>query len=132
MPQFIKHHAFDTVLVLGILSAVTGCTNADTKPKPPAKQTTEKFDDGKVSKIAVLNSGDVFLDGRQIPVEDVENEISKLGNSIEGFWYHRESPDAAEPHPNAMKVIEILAARRLPIAFYLDREFTQRMKFKAK
>jgi hypothetical protein len=68
------------------------------------------------------------VNAEAVSIDSLATKLDALGD-IQEVWYHRESPDAAEPHENAMKVIEEIAKRRLPIAMYLDRDFTKRATF---
>jgi hypothetical protein len=81
-----------------------------------------------VVKIAVLTDGTVLVNSEPVAIDSLAAKLDSSGE-IKEFWYHREGPEDADPHENAMKVVEEMAKRRLPIAFYLDRGFTQRAKF---
>jgi len=89
--------------------------------------TSDGQNDGVV-KIAVLTDGSVIVDSETVPIESLASKLDSLGD-IQEIWYYRESPEAAEPHENALTVIAEIANRRLPIAMYLDQDFTQRATF---
>ena len=122
-----------TLAVLLLLSLVTvGCTDPkmQSEPSDPVPQSNTNSDgqnDGVV-KIAVLTDGTVIVNSEIVPIESLASKLNTIGD-IKVIWYHREAPDAAEPHENAMKTIAEIANRKLPIAMYLDRGFTQRATF---
>ena len=76
----------------------------------------------------VMIDGTILVNADSVSVDSLATKLDSLGEITE-VWYHRESPDAAEPHENAMKAIAEIANRKLPIAMYLDSEFTQRASF---
>ena len=128
-----KMKYFKTLAVLLLLSLVTvGCTDPkmQSEPSDPVPQSNTNSDgqnDGVV-KIAVLTDGTVIVNSEIVPIESLASKLNTIGD-IKVIWYHREAPDAAEPHENAMKTISEIANRKLPIAMYLDRGFTQRATF---
>lgn len=122
-----------TVAAFLLVSVVTtGCTDPkmQSKPSNPAVESSTNADgqtDGVV-KIAVLTDGTVIVNSETVPIDSLASKLDSIGD-IEEIWYHREAPDAAEPHENAMKAIAEIANRKLPIAMYLDRNFTKRATF---
>ena len=128
-----KMKYFKTLAVLLLLSLVTvGCTDPkmQSEPSDPVPQSNTNSDgqnDGVV-KIAILTDGTVIVNSEIVPIESLASKLNTIGD-IKVIWYHREAPDAAEPHENAMKTIAEIANRKLPIAMYLDRGFTQRATF---
>ena len=128
-----KMKYFKTLAVLLLLSLVTvGCTDPkmQSEPSDPVPQSNTNSDgqnDGVV-KIAVLTDGTVIVNSEVVPIESLASKLNTIGD-IKVIWYYREAPDAAEPHENAMKTIAEIANRKLPIAMYLDRGFTQRATF---
>ncbi|TWT77580.1 hypothetical protein [Neorhodopirellula pilleata] len=122
-----------TLAVLLLVSLVTaGCADPkmQSEPSDPVSQSQTNPDgqnDGVV-KIAVLTDGTVIVNSETVPIESLASKLDSISD-IKEIWYHREAPDAAEPHENAMKAIAEIANRKLPIAMYLDRDFTQRATF---
>ncbi len=68
----------------------------------------------KILKVKVLDGGDITADGQPVTPEQLATKLAELKQVGGSVWYHRESP-AGEPHPNAMKVIALVTANRLPI-----------------
>ena len=75
-----------------------------------------------------MTDGTVYVNSEIVSIDSLAAKLDSL-EDIQVVWYHRESPDAAEPHRNAMKVIDEIANRKLSIAMYLDRGFTKRATF---
>jgi len=127
----VKHLVSIAVLLLVPL-VTAGCTDPKTQseqtnPMPQSNTTSAGQTDGVV-KVAVLTDGTVIVNAETVPIDSLASKLDSLGD-IKEIWYHREAPDAAGPHENAMKTIEELANRKRPIAMYLDRAFTQRATF---
>jgi len=112
------------LLLFLVLSA--GCTDA-TDPETQgaaAIPANDETDPAGVVKIAVMTDGTVEVNSEAVPIDSLSTMLDTLGD-IQEVWYYRESPEAAEPHENAIKVIDEIADRKLPIAFYVDRDFTE-------
>lgn len=89
-------------------------------------QSSDPTNSDGVVKIAIMADGIVYLNSKTVPIHSLSSELDEIGE-INEIWYHREAPEAAEPHENAMKAIAEIANRKLPIAMYVDREFKQRV-----
>ena len=92
---------------VGSLALISvGCSNSENLPNQDISNTQP--DTGtelpSVVKIAVMSDGNVFVNSEAVPIESLGSKLDACGN-IKEVWYHREAPDAAEPHENAMKVI---------------------------
>src|SRR5438874_4865967 len=70
----------------------------------------------KVLKIAITASGQISADGRPITIEALIPILRELAKNKGEVWYYREAPEA-DPHPNAMKVLEAIVDQGLPILF---------------
>ena len=71
-------------------------------------------DSRKILKIAITASGQITADGRPTTVEALIPILHQLARDNGGVWYYREAPEA-DPHPNAMKVLEAIVDQNLPI-----------------
>jgi hypothetical protein len=127
------HNLARRVAILTYLMLLpSGCSdqNMSSDSTTPATQSISGADiqSGGVVKIAVLTDGTVIVNAETVPIESLASKLDSIG-AIKEIWYHREAPDAAEPHENAMKAIAEIANRKRPIAMYLDRGFTKRWNF---
>jgi hypothetical protein len=68
----------------------------------------------KVLKIAITASGQISADGYPITIEALIPILRELAKNKGEVWYYREAPEA-DPHPNAMKVLEAIADCSLPV-----------------
>jgi hypothetical protein len=68
----------------------------------------------KVLKIAITARGKIIADGRPITIEALIPILRELAKNKGEVWYYREAPEA-DPHPNAMKVLEAIADCNLPV-----------------
>jgi biopolymer transport protein ExbD len=67
----------------------------------------------KSLKIAVTASGQISADSRPITIEALIPILRELAKNKGEVWYYREAPEA-DPHPNAMKVLEAIGDCNLP------------------
>jgi biopolymer transport protein ExbD len=121
---------YAALFVVSLLAA--GCADSEIQSEAstqlPDSNTTASAQNEGIVKITVQTDGTVIVNSETVPIDSLASKLDSIGD-IKEFWYFREAPDAAEPHENALKVITEIANRRLPIALFLDREFTQRATF---
>jgi biopolymer transport protein ExbD len=82
---------------------------ATTQPTDPTPVSND------ILKIAVTRDGSISYNGTPATLEQLDVALGYLADSRGSVWYYREA-GADEPHPNAMKVIEAIAKRGLPIS----------------
>jgi biopolymer transport protein ExbD len=116
------------VVLVALLAVSSGCGDSGKSPDSSNPATQSSSNTEGVVKIAVLTDGTVFVNSESVAIDSLASKLDSIGE-IKEIWYHREAPDAGEPHENAMKAIAEIANRKLPIAMYLDRDFTQRANF---
>lgn len=128
----MHNFSFLHVALMGLLTLSSGCGDSNKSPDSSNPVTQSSTITGGntegVVKIAVLTDGTVLVNSEPVAIDSLSSKLDSIGD-IKEIWYHREAPDAAEPHENAMKAIAEIANRKLPIAMYLDRDFTQRANF---
>jgi biopolymer transport protein ExbD len=73
-------------------------------------------DSRKVLKIAITASGQITADGRLTTIDALVPMLRELAKNKGEVWYYREAPEA-DPHPNAMKILEAIVDQGLPILF---------------
>jgi hypothetical protein len=76
-----------------------------------------------VLKVSVTASGEITANGRPVTLEQLTAKFSKSQKAGGSVWYHREN-SRGEPHPNAMKVIELAAKNNLPIRLSSKPDFS--------
>jgi hypothetical protein len=76
-----------------------------------------------VIKVKVTAGGEITADGQPITSEQLAAKFADLKKAGGLVWYHRENP-AGEPHPNAMKVIELVAENKLPVKLSAKPDFS--------
>ncbi len=115
------------------VAVLLGCSDTPSYvPSSSAGANSQPSDrtnlDGVV-KIAVMADGIIYVNSETVPIHSLSSKLDEIAD-IKEIWYHREAPDAAEPHENAMKAIAEIANRKHPIAMYVDREFQQRVNLR--
>jgi biopolymer transport protein ExbD len=85
---------------------VVGCgqSTQQTPPKPS----------GEMLRVHVTAAGAITADGREVSLEDLKKEFARLAAAGGSMLYTRDNP-TADPHPDAMKVIQAAADANLPI-----------------
>jgi hypothetical protein len=74
-------------------------------------------------KISVLSSGAVFLNGKSISVKALGETLQSAKGNNGQVWYYRENAGAVPP-PQAMEVIKLVLANKLPISFSSKPDFS--------
>lgn len=99
---------FATVFATIFLTAfLTGCSSNQTA-KPV--QTNTPY-----VKVFISKSGEITVDGKAATLDEVRRSFSSLKQKKGVVLYARESVEDNEPHPNAMRVIELVTQDSLAI-----------------
>lgn len=103
---------------------VTGCQR-DPTASPSGRTQGEKpaAQGNRVIKVKVTTGGDITADGQPVTLEQLARKFADLKKADGEVWYHRDNP-TGEPHPNAMKVIELVAENSLPVKLSSRPDFT--------
>jgi hypothetical protein len=109
--------------VVGLL--LVGCRPEPAGPSASNRQQEERaaVHVSKIIKIKVTAGGDITADGQPLTLEQLATKLSELKRDRGGVWYYRESPEG-EPHPNAMKVVELVAENKLPVRLAVKPDFS--------
>lgn len=70
------------------------------------------------------------MNGKATQVKDIRRELAAVAGNNSVVCLHRENPQAAEPHPNMLKVLDAVIERKLSVAFFWDASFQKRVSFK--
>jgi hypothetical protein len=73
--------------------------------------------------VSALSSGSLLLNGKQSDLKTIDAELRRLKTENGEVWYYRENPQA-EPHPNAMAVIQLVMKHQLPISMSTKADFS--------
>jgi hypothetical protein len=100
--------------------------NTSSAPPPPAPSP-----DAPSAKIWISKNGSVEINGRQVEVEAVGPMLADLAQRKGEVFYGR---DAAEedPHPNGVKVLQLVMASRLPVRMGTKRDFSDAVSLDGK
>ena len=71
-------------------------------------------DSRKVLKVAITAGGQITADGHPTTLDALIPMLRELAKNKGEVWYYREAPEA-DPHPNAMKVLEAIVDQNLPV-----------------
>ena len=119
-------------LFFALFLALAGC-GRDVPPSPVLPPAAEKPAEraAAVLKLKVTAGGEIAADGRPVTLEELADRLAELKRAGGGVWYYRENPEG-EPHPNAMKVIELIARHRLPVRLFTKPDFSDAVGEKAR
>ena len=85
----------------------------------------------QILKVSVLGSGDVFLDGEQIALENLAAKLESMKSDQPVVWYYREAA-GSEPPPQAMQVMKMVVDNRLPISLCSKPDFSDYVDLKGR
>jgi hypothetical protein len=71
-------------------------------------------DSRKVLKVAITAGGQITAEGHPTTLDALIPMLRELAKDKGEVWYYREVPEA-DPHPNAMKVLEAIVDQNLPV-----------------
>jgi hypothetical protein len=101
----------------------------DAKHKMPVEITSERYNDEHVAKIILKRDGKIILDGIELSLIQLDEELDKRKTEIKCIWYHRDGHENDPGPKNVEEVLNVITKYRLPIAIYWDSEFTKRVIF---
>lgn len=81
-------------------------------------------DDAAVMKVAVMNTGEIFADGKKVDLPQLESAFAQLSAAHGSVIYYRENPTGAEPPLNAMAVVQAIVKARLPVSMSTKPDFS--------
>ena len=84
-----------------------------------------------VLKITVSRSGEITADGTPTNVDALVLLLRDLAAKKGAVWYYREAPEA-EPHPNALKVLNAIVDQKLPVRLCAKPDFSDAIEDKGR
>lgn len=81
-----------------------------------------------VTQVKVTVGEGINADGLPVTLEQFAARLVDLKQAGGEVWYHRENP-AGEPHPNALKVITLVAEYKLPIMLSAKPDFSDSVDY---
>jgi biopolymer transport protein ExbD len=112
------------IVIIAVVIFLAGCRRDRAMPSPGGDPLDEKpaVQAAKIIKVKVSASGEISADGQPITLKQLAAKFADL-KQVGGQVYHRENP-AGEPHPNAMKVIKLVAENKLTIKLSTKPDFS--------
>jgi hypothetical protein len=101
--------------------------NTSSAPPPPPEPPTDR----PRAKIWISRTGSVEIDGRQVELESVGPVLADLAQRKGEVFYGRDAPEE-DPHPNGMKVLQLVMASRLPVRMSTKRDFSDAVSLEGK
>ncbi|MGH7370762.1 MAG: hypothetical protein ACREJK_02820 [Candidatus Methylomirabilales bacterium] len=82
-------------------------------------ESSQQF--GEIAKVKVNRTGTIYLNGKVVTIEALQQEFARLKQGNGAVWYYRENPQG-EPSPQAMAVIQAIIDASLPVRL-MERDF---------
>ena len=98
-------------------------TSSTTSP-PPAP-------DAPSMKIWIFKTGSVEVNGTHVDVESVGAMLAEHAQRKGVVFYGRDAPEE-DPHPNAMSVLQMVMASRLPVRMSTKRDYSDAVNLDGK
>jgi biopolymer transport protein ExbD len=118
-----------TLIALMVFTAMATPLQAKAQVNNPKVELVHQpCDKTTAARVFVSADGVVSLNGNATPIGSLLAALMKL--SIQSVCYSRENPQAPEPHPVALQALDAIMQLKLPVAFYWDADFQQRVHIK--
>jgi len=116
MVRFNKTFAAGILLCLAV-----GCQPSEPAASdssvPPA--TTPR---SSILQISALANGEILLDGKRCSRDELASRLAEAQKNNGQVFYFREAADQ-EPHPNAMKAMQLIVDSHLPVSLSTRPDF---------
>lgn len=120
------HYQRTLIACIGfLLIAMCGCEKTtETQSADASNAQSGQGQSIRHIKVQVSAAGDIRVDGTPTSIEQLEARIAKLSSEdIGALWYYREEP-LKDPHPNAIRVINMAAQHGLSISMSSKPDFS--------
>ena len=118
-----------TVLCCG--ANLTACRSGSEQNTSSATAPPVPTADAPSVKIWISKTGSVEISGKQVEVESVGPMLAELAQRKGEVFYGRDAAEE-EPHPNAVKVLQMVIANGLPIRMSTKRDFSDAVSLDGK
>jgi len=83
----------------------------------------ENSSETRVTRISVMASGEILLDGRDASTAEVKRAVEKVKGKRCTVWYYREG-GKGEPPAQAIEVFKLIVENKLPISLSTKPDFS--------
>jgi hypothetical protein len=122
------------LVILALCAGVVACrSSSGPKPSPsasPSAAASAALAPGAKSvKIWVTATGTIELDGKPSNMQTIEAILPELAKRDGAAVYYGRDGAGGEPHPDAMKIVKLVVANKLPIRMSSTKDFSKTMDF---
>jgi hypothetical protein len=110
---------------------MTACRSSPEQNTSPTPSPPVPTADTPNMKIWISKTGTVDIDGKQVEVESVGPMLADLAKRKGAVFYGREAAEE-DPHPNGMKVLQMVIASQLPLRMSTKRDFSDAVNLEGK
>jgi biopolymer transport protein ExbD len=79
-----------------------------------ARKTVDGHQSSAIDRVKVTQTGIVYLNGKQVSLEELKKDFVELKAKNGSVWYYRDNPQG-EPREQAMDVIKAVVEAKLPV-----------------
>ena len=79
-----------------------------------ARKSVERYQSSAIDRIKVTQAGIMYLNSKQVSLEELKKALVELKAKNGSVWYYRENPQG-EPPEQAMDVIKAIVEVKLPV-----------------
>ena len=119
------------LIVLYCGANLTACRSDPEKNTSSTKSPPAPAADAPSLKIWISKTGSVEINGGQVEVEAVGPMLAELAQRKGVVLYGREGAEG-DPHPNAMKVLQMVIATELPLRMSTKQDFSDAVELGGK
>lgn len=117
----------NVIILIFTLFIVISCkesNNNDSKSSDINEKTHEMKDEINL-KVYIDQNGSLFIDGVKSDLKTLDESLSVLKESNGTVYYSRSQTYQGD---KTIEVVDLIASHQLPIAFYTNRTFTERVQ----
>ncbi len=118
------------LLILAVCIGLAACRSSSAPPPSPSAAASAALAPGAKSiKIWINASGAIELDGKPSSMRAIEAILPELAKRDGAAVYYGRDGAGGEPHPDAMKIVKLVVANKLPIRMSSTKDFSKTMDF---
>jgi ABC-type glycerol-3-phosphate transport system substrate-binding protein len=118
------------LLILALCAAPAACRSSSAPPPSPSAAASAALAPGAKSiKIWVAATGAIELDGKPSDMQTIEALLPELAKRDGAVVYYGRDAAGGEPPPDAMKIVKLVVANKLPIRMSSTKDFSKTMDF---
>jgi hypothetical protein len=117
--------------VLCCIADLTACRSGSERNTSSTTSAPAPTSDAPSMRIWISKTGAVEVDGRQVEMESIGAMLAEHAHRKGEVLYGRDAAEE-EPHPNAIRVLQMIMTSRLPIRMSTKRDYSDAIRLDGK